>query len=58
MFMSIISSASEINQQVDFSFVNETCKDLYSPDLGRPVKNLPEIMFCSAIVQYMNNYLI
>lgn len=45
-----------INKQVDFSFVNEACKDLYSQDQGRPVKNLPEIMFRSAIVQYMNNY--
>ncbi len=47
---------SKINKQVDFSFVNEACKDLYSQDQGRPVKNLPEIMFRSAIVQYMNNY--
>lgn len=47
---------SKINKQVDFSFVNEACKDLYSEDQGRPVKNLPEIMFRSAIVQYMNNY--
>ena len=46
----------KINQQVDFSSVNEACKDLYSQDNGRPVKNLPEIMFRSAIVQYMNNY--
>ncbi len=46
----------KINKQVDFSFVNESCKDLYSQDQGRPVKNLPEIMFRSAIVQYMNNY--
>ena len=46
----------KINQQVDFSFVNETCKDLYSQDQGRPVKYLPEIMFRSAIVQYMNDY--
>ena len=27
-----------INKQVDFSFVNENCKDLYSQDQGRPVK--------------------
>jgi len=40
-----------INKQVDFSFLNEECKDLYSQDQGRPVKNLPEIMFRSAIVQ-------
>jgi len=46
----------KINQQVDFSFVNEACKDLYSQDQGRPVKYLPEIMFRSAIVQYLNDY--
>jgi IS5 family transposase len=45
-----------INKQVDFSFVNEACKDLYSQDQGRPVKNLPEIMFRSAIVQYLMDY--
>lgn len=46
----------KINQQIDFSFVNDACKDLYSQDTGRPVKNLPEIMFRSAIVQYLNDY--
>jgi len=46
----------KINKQVDFSFVNEACKDLYSQNQGRPVENLPEIMFRSAIVQYMNDY--
>jgi len=46
----------KINQQVDFSFVNGACKDLYSQDKGRPVENLPEIMFRSAIVRYMNDY--
>ena len=45
-----------INKQVDFSFVDEACKDLYSQDQGRPVKYLPEIMFRSAIVQYLNDY--
>jgi IS5 family transposase len=44
---------SRINNCVDFSFVNETCRDLYSQNQGRPVKNLPETMFRSAIVQYM-----
>lgn len=46
----------KINQQVDFSFVNEACSDLYSQDQGRPVKNMPEMMFRSSIVQYLNNY--
>ncbi|NOR49194.1 MAG: IS1182 family transposase, partial [Methanosarcinaceae archaeon] len=45
-----------INKQVDFSFVNEACKDLYSQNQGRPVKNLPEIMFRSAIVQFLMDY--
>lgn len=45
-----------INKQVDFSFVNEACKDLYSQNQGRPVKYFPEIMFRSAIVQYLNDY--
>jgi IS5 family transposase len=45
-----------INQQIDFSFVNEACKDLYSLDQGRIVENMPELMFRSAIVQYLNNY--
>jgi IS5 family transposase len=45
-----------INKQVDFSFVNGACKDLYSQNQGRPVENLPEIMFRSAIVQYLNDY--
>ena len=31
-----------INQKIDFSFVNEACSDLYSPDKGRPVINTPE----------------
>ena len=46
----------KISKQVDFSFVNEACKDLYSQNQGRPVKYLPEIMFRSAIVQFMNDY--
>jgi IS5 family transposase len=45
-----------INQKIDFSFVNEACSDLYSPDMGRPVKNTPEMMFRSAIVQYLNDF--
>jgi len=46
----------KINNSVDFSFVNEACRDLYSQNLGRPVKNYPEMMFRSAIVQYLMNY--
>ena len=43
----------KINKCVDFSFVNKACRDRYSQDQGRPVKNLPETMFRSAIVQYL-----
>jgi len=39
-----------INQKIDFSFVNEACSDLYSPNKDGPVKNTPERMICSAIV--------
>lgn len=45
-----------IAKKVDFSFVNEACRHLYSPDQGAPVKYLPEIMFRSAIVQFLNDY--
>ena len=46
----------KINQVIDFSFVNEACSDLYSLTTGRPVKNTPEMMFRSSIVQYLNNF--
>jgi IS5 family transposase len=46
----------KINQVIDFSFVNEACSDLYSLDNGRPVKNTPEMMFRSAIIQYLNDF--
>lgn len=36
--------------------MNEACRDLYSQNQGRPVKNLPETMFRSAIVQYLMDY--
>ncbi len=36
--------------------MNEACKDLYSQNQGRTVKNLPEIMFRSAIVQFLMDY--
>lgn len=46
----------KINEQIDFSFVNDACKDLYSQNLGRPVEYLPEKMFRAAIVQYEYDY--
>lgn len=45
-----------INKLINFSFVNKACSDLCSLDSGRPVKNTPEMMFRSAIVQYLNDY--
>jgi len=45
-----------IDKELDFSFVNEACRNLYSQDQGAPIKYLPETMFCSAIVQYLNDY--
>jgi len=46
----------KINESVDFSFINEECRNLYSENMGRPVTNTPEIMFRSAIVQTLYNY--
>jgi transposase len=45
-----------INEEIDFSFVNNECKDLYNPDIGRNVTNYPEIMFKAEIIQFMNCY--
>ncbi len=46
----------KINDQIDFSKINEACSDLYSLDKGRPVKNIPEMMFRSATVQFLYDY--
>jgi len=42
-----------ISEKLDFSFVNEECKELYSQDNGHPVVHLPDMMFRAAIVQYL-----
>jgi len=42
----------KIAEQIDFSFVNDACRDLYSQNLGRPVEYNPETMFRAAIVQF------
>jgi len=42
----------KVNELVDFSFANEECKDIYSPDMGRTVTNTPEKMFRAEFVQY------
>ena len=46
----------KINESVDFTFINEKCRNLYSENMGRPVTNTPEIMFRSAIVQNLYDY--
>jgi hypothetical protein len=46
----------KINESVDFSFINEECRNLYSENMGTPVTNTPEIMFRSAFVQSLYNY--
>ncbi|WP_342305868.1 transposase [Methanolobus sp. ZRKC5] len=46
----------KINKKVDFSFINEVCEDLYSPNKGKPVTNTPEMMLRSAVVQYPHDY--
>jgi len=41
----------KVNKLVDFSFVNDLCKDLYSRDMGRPAYP-PEQIFRGAIAQF------
>jgi len=45
-----------IDQEIDFSFVNEICKGMYSPDIGRRVVNFPERMFRAELIQYFNKF--
>ena len=44
-----------IDQEIDFSFINEMCKDIYSPDKGRPVVNYPVMMFKAQLIQRLYN---
>jgi len=44
-----------IDEEIDFSFINEMCKDIYSPDKGRPVVNYPVMMFKAQIIQRLYN---
>ena len=44
-----------IDQEIDFSFIDEICKDIYSPDKGRPVKNYPNMMFRAHLIQWLYN---
>ena len=41
----------KVNELVDFSFVNDLCKGLYSKDMGRPAYP-PEQIFRGSIVQF------
>jgi len=45
----------KINRHVDFSFVNDECRDLYCEDNGRPAKE-PEMMVRAEIVQWLRVY--
>lgn len=44
-----------IDKEINFSFINEMCRDMYSQDIGRRVVNFPEKMFRSEIIQYLHN---
>jgi IS5 family transposase len=41
-----------LDKAVDFSFVNELCRDVYSPDFGRPAYR-PEMMFKILFLQFL-----
>jgi IS5 family transposase len=41
-----------LDKAVDFSFVNELCKDAYTPDFGRPAYE-PEMMFKVLFLQFL-----
>jgi len=41
-----------LEKSVDFSFVNELCRDAYNPDVGRPAYE-PEMMFKMLFLQFL-----
>jgi transposase len=41
------------NKVIDFSRVNEICKDLYSKNTGRPVTNTPERMIRASFIEFL-----
>jgi len=41
-----------LNKAVDFSFVNKLCRDVYTPDFGRPAYG-PEMMFKIIFLQFL-----
>ena len=42
----------KIDQAVDFSFIHDLCKDLYSPNIGRPAIE-PELLFRMLLLGYL-----
>jgi IS5 family transposase len=43
-----------LDKAVDFSFVDELCRDVYNPDFGRPAYG-PEMMFKIIFLQFLYN---
>lgn len=41
-----------LEKAVDFTFVNELCRDAYNPDIGRPAYE-PEMMFKILFLQFL-----
>lgn len=41
-----------LNKAVDFSFVNQLCRDAYTPNFGRPAYE-PEMMFRVLFLQFL-----
>ena len=41
-----------LSKAVDFSLVNELCRDVYAPDFGRPAYE-PEMMFTIIFLQLL-----
>ena len=42
----------KIDEAVDFSFIHDLCKDLYSPNMGRPAVE-PELLFRMLFIGYL-----
>lgn len=46
----------KLDDCLDWKRTDMICRHLYSEDMGRPVKNLPRIMFKTEVLQIMNNW--
>src|SRR4030042_5701979 len=42
----------QLDKTVDFSFVNDLCRDAYNPDIGRPAYE-PQMMFKMLFLQFL-----